>query len=138
MWNAWNRRSFHEASNSFTEWNTARARLGWSHPAAPSSPLVNTDSPGPAAAPGSAPQPKSHGPTQGTSAASDNNIFSHCIIAEDNNSFHSWDAGLQFLGDKEISRKLFELRDFTFTSTLPVGKDCKKILELHEKGLGPC
>jgi len=52
--------------------------------------------PGPAAATGSAPQPQSHGPAQGTFAASDNNIFSHCIIAEDNNSFHNWDAGLQF------------------------------------------
>ena len=40
-----------------------------------------------ATAPGSAPQPQSHGPTQGTSAASDNNIFSHCSIAEDNNFF---------------------------------------------------
>jgi len=82
--------------------------------------------PGPAAAPGSAPQPQSHGPAQSTSAASDNNIFSHCIIAEDNNSFHNWDAGLQFLSDKEISGKLFELRDFTFKSALPVGKDRTK------------
>jgi len=75
------------------EWNTARARQGWSHPDAPSSAPVNSDSPGPVAAPGSASQPQSHGPAQGTSAASDNNIFSHCIIADDNNSFHNWDAG---------------------------------------------
>jgi len=45
------------------------------------------------------------------------------IIAEENNSFHNWDAGLQFLTDNEISGKLFELRDFTFTLVLPVGKD---------------
>ena len=59
--------------------------------------------PGPAAAPESAPQPHSHGPAQGTSAAFDNNIFGHCTIVDDNNSFHNWDAGLQFLSDKEIS-----------------------------------
>jgi len=95
------------------------------------------DGSSPAAASGPAPQPQSHGPAQGTSAASDNNIFSHFIIAEDNNSFHNWDAGLQFLSDQETSGKLFELRDFTFTSMLPVGKDRTKILELHEKSLGP-
>ena len=78
------------------------------------------------AASGPAPQPQSHGPAQGTFAASDNNIFSRCIIAEDNNSFHNWDVGLQFLSDKEISGKLFELGDFTFTSALPVGKDRTK------------
>ena len=89
------------------------------------------------AASGPASRPQSHGPAQGTSAASDNNIFSHCIIAEENNSFHNWDAGLQFLSDKEISRKLFELRDFTFILALPVGKDCT-IRELHEKSLSPC
>ena len=55
-----------------------------------------------AAASGPASRPQSHGPAKGTSAASDNNIFSHCIIAEENNSFHNWDAGLQFLSDKEI------------------------------------
>jgi len=129
---------------AYTEWNTARARQGWSHTAAPSSAPVNFDSPGPAAAPGSAHQPQSHGPAQGTSAASDNNILSHCIIAEDNNSFHNWDAGLQFLSDKEISGKLFELRDFTFTSALPVGKDrtkfsscMKKVLDLADIFLDP-
>jgi len=52
--------------------------------------------------------------------------FSHCIIAEDNTSFHNWDVGLQFHSVKEISGKLFELRDFTFTSALPVGKDRTK------------
>jgi len=91
-----------------------------------------------ATAPGSAPQPQSHGPTQGTSAASDNNIFSHCIIPEDSNSFHNWDAGLQFLTDKKIFRKLLELRDFTFGFCAACGKGLYKILELHEKGLGPC
>jgi len=68
------------------------------------------DGSSPAVASGSAPQPQSHGPAQGTSAALDNNIFSQCIIVEENNSFHNWDAGLQFLSDKEISGKLFELR----------------------------
>ena len=114
--------AFMKLQPTYTEWNDARARQGWSHPAAPSSSPVNSNSPGPAAAPGSAPQPQSNGPAQGTSAASDNNIFGHCIMAEDNNSFHNWDAGLQFLSDKEISGKLFELRDFSFTSALPVGK----------------
>ena len=71
--------------------------------------------PGPAAAPGSAPQPQSHGPAQSTSAASDNNIFSHCIIAEDNNSFHNWVAGLQF-SDKEISGKFL---NFAISLLLP-------------------
>jgi len=33
---------------------------------------------------------------------------------------------LQFLSGKEISGKVFELRDFTFTSALPVGKDRTK------------
>jgi len=89
----------------------------------------------PAAASGPASQPQSPGPAQGTSAASDNNIFSHCIIAEDNNSLHSWDAGLQYLSDKEISGKLFELRDFTFTSALPVGKDCTKLASCMKKVL---
>ena len=58
---------------------------------------------------------------------------------EDNDSFHNWDAGLQFLSDKEISWKLFELRDFTLTSALPVGKDntnfascMKKVLVLAD------
>jgi len=60
------------------------------------------------------------------------------VIAQENNSFHNWDAGLQFLSDKEISGKLFELRDFTFTSALPVGKDRTKICELHEKSLSLC
>jgi len=89
----------------------------------------------PAAASGPAPQPQSHGPAQGTSAASDNDIFSHCIIAEDNTSFHNWDAGLQFLSDKEISGKLIELRDFTFTSALPVGKDRAKFSNCMKKVL---
>ena len=118
--------AFIKLQPAYTQWNDARALQGLSHPDAPSSAPVNSDFPGPAAAPGSAPQPQSNGPAQGTSAASDNNIFSHCIIAEENNSFHNWDAGLQFLSDKEISGKLFELRDFTFTSALPVGKDRKK------------
>jgi len=120
---------------AYTEWNAARARQGWSRSATPSSALVNSASPGPAAAPASAAQPQSNGPAQGTSAASDNNIFSHCIIAEDNNSFHNWDAGLQFLSDKEISRKLFELRDFTFTSALPVGKDRTQFASCMKKVL---
>ena len=59
--------------------------------------------PGPAAAPRSAPQPQSHGPAHGTSAASDHNIFGHCIIADANNSYHNWDVGLQFRSDKEIA-----------------------------------
>jgi len=67
------------------------------------------DGSSPAAAFGPASQPQSPGTAQGTSAASDNNIFSHCIIAEDNNSFHNWDAGLQFFSDKEISGKLVNL-----------------------------
>ena len=54
---------------------------------------------------------------------------------EDNNSFHNWDAGLQFLSDKEISWKFFELRDFTFTSALPVGKDCTKFSNCMKKVL---
>ena len=118
MWNAWNRRSFHGASKGLyrVEYCESASRL--ESPAAPSSAPVNSDSPGPAAAPGSASQPQSHGPAQVTSVASDNNIFSHCIIAEDNNSFHNCDAGLQFLSDKEISGKLFELRDFIFTRCL--------------------
>jgi len=93
--------------------------------------------PGPAAAPGFAPQPQSHGPAQGSFAASDNNNFSHCIIAEHNNSFHwhNWDAGLQFFSDKEISEKLFELRDFTFTSALPMGKDRTKFSSCMKKVL---
>ena len=91
------------------------------------------DGSSPAAASGPAPQPQSHGPAQGTSAASDNNVFSYCIIAEDNNSYHNWDAGLQFLSDKEISGKLFELRDFTFTSALPVGKDRTKFASCRKK-----
>ena len=61
--------------------------------------------------------------------------LSHCIIAEENNSFHNWDAGLQFLSDKEISGKLFELRDFTFTSALPVGKDRTKFASCMKKVL---
>ena len=89
----------------------------------------------PAAASGPASQPQSPGPAQGTSAASDNNIFSYCIIAEDNNSFHSWDAGLQFLSDMEISGKIFELRDVTFTSALPVGKDRTKFASCMKKVL---
>ena len=89
------------------------------------------------AASGPASRPQSHGPAQGTSAASDNNIFSHCIIAEENNSFHNWDAGLQFLSDKEISGKLFELR-FHFYFGAACGQGSHKIRELHEKGLGPC
>jgi len=93
------------------------------------------DNSSPAVASGPAPQPQSHVPAQGTCAASDNNIFSHCIISEDNTSFHNWDAGLQFLSDKEISRKLFELRDFTFTSTLPVGKDRTKFSNCMKKVL---
>lgn len=91
--------------------------------------------PGPAAAPTSAPQPQSHGPAHGTFAASDNNFFSHCIIAEDDNSFHNWDAGLQFLSDKEISGNLFKLRDFTFTSALPMGLDRTKFSNCMKKVL---
>ena len=79
--------------------------------------------------------PQSNGPAQGTSAASDNNIFGHCIMAEDNNSFHNWDAGLHFLSDKEISGKFFELCDFTFTSALPVGKDRTKFASCMKKVL---
>ena len=101
--------AFMKLQPAYTAWNDARARQGWSNPAAPSSAPVNSDSPGPPATPASASQPQSNGPAQGTPAASDNNIFSHCIIAEENNSFHNWDAGLQFLSDKEISGKLFEL-----------------------------
>jgi len=63
------------------------------------------------------------------------NIFRHCIIAEENNSFHNWDAGLQFLSDKEISGNFFELRDFTFTSALPVGKDSTKFASCMKKVL---
>jgi len=53
------------------------------------------------------------------------------------NSFHNWDAGLQFLSDnlKEISGKLFELRDFAFTSALPVGKDRTKFSSCMKKVL---
>jgi len=93
------------------------------------------DGSSPAAASGPAPQPQSHGTAQGTSAVSDNNIFSHCIIAEDNTSFHNWDVGLQFLSVKEISGKLFELRDFTFISALPVGKDRTKFSNCVKKVL---
>jgi len=93
------------------------------------------DGSSPAAASGPAPQPQSHGPAQDISAASDNNIFSHCIIAEDSASFHNWDAGLRFLSDKEISRKLFELRDFTFISALPVGKNRTKFSNCMKKVL---
>jgi len=103
--------AFMKLQPAYTDWSTVRTRQGWSHPATPSSAPVNSDSPGPAAAPGSAPQPQSHGPAQGTSPTSDNNIFSHCIIAGVDNSFHNWDVGLQFLTDKEISGKLFELRE---------------------------
>jgi len=127
--------AFMKLQMAYTEWNTARGRQGWSHQAAPPCAPVNFDSPGPAAAPESAPQPQSHGPAQGTSAASDNNIFNYCIIAEDNNSFHNWDAGLQFLSDKEISGKLFQLRGFTFTSALPVGKDRTKFSSCMKKVL---
>jgi len=127
--------AFMNLQPAYTDWNTARARQGWSHPAAPSSAPVNSDSPGPATAPGSAPQPQSHGPTQGTSTASDNNNVSLCIIAEDNNTFHNWDAGLQFLSDKEISGKLFELRGFAFTCVLPAGKDRTKFSNCMKKVL---
>ena len=58
---------------------------------ASSSPAVD---PGPAVPPGSFPQPQSHGPAHGTSTVSDHNIFGHCIIADANNSYHNWDAGL--------------------------------------------
>jgi len=52
---------------------------------------------------------------------------------------YNWDAGLQFLSDKEISVKLFELRDFTLTSALPVGKDRTKFAScIILKSLGPC
>jgi len=44
-------------------------------------------------------------------------------------------VGLQFLSDKEISEKLFELRDFTFTSALPVGKDRTKFSNCTKKVL---
>jgi len=128
-------KAFMKLQPAYTEWNAARACQGWSHPAAPSSALVNSDSPRPAAAPGSAPQPQSNGPAQGTCVASDNNIFRHCIIAEDNNSFHNWDAGLQFLSDNEISVKLFEPHDFTFTSALPVGKVPTKFASCMKKVL---
>jgi len=82
-----------------------------------------------------APQPLPHGPSQGLFAASENNIFRHCIIASDNNSFHTWDAGLQFLSYKEISGNLFELRNFTFTSALPIGKDRTIFLNCMRKVL---
>jgi len=110
-------------------------------PSASSSRLIGQgqaapDCSSPATASGPAPQPQSHGPALGTSAASDNNIFSHCIIAGDNTSFHNWDAGLQFLSDQEISKKLFELHDdFTFTSALPVGKDHTKFTNCMKKVL---
>jgi len=77
----------------------------------------------PVAAPGPAPQPLPHGPSQDLFAAYENTIFRHCIVASDNNSIHNWDAGLQFLSDKEHSGNLFELRNFTFTSALLIGKD---------------
>ena len=50
-------------------------------------------------------------------------------------SYHNWDAGLQFLSDKEFARKLFELRDFTFTSALPMGKDRSKFASCLKKVL---
>ena len=70
-----------------------------------------------------------------TFTASVNNIFSHCIFAEDNNSYHNWDAGLQFLGDKEISGNLFALRDFNFTSALPLCKERTKFSNCVKKVL---
>jgi len=36
--------AFMKLQPAYTEWNTARARQGWSQPAAPSSALVNSDS----------------------------------------------------------------------------------------------
>ena len=42
---------------------------------------------------------------------------------------------LFFLNDKEISRKLFELRDVTFISALPVGKDRTKFASCMKKVL---
>jgi len=42
---------------------------------------------------------------------------------------------LQFLSVKDLSRKLFELRDFTFTSALPVGKDSTKFSNCVKKVL---
>jgi len=36
--------AFMKLQPAYTEWNAARARQGWSHPAAPSSALVNSDS----------------------------------------------------------------------------------------------
>jgi len=89
----------------------------------------------PVVASGSAPQPQSHGPAHGTSPASDHNIFGHCIIADASNSYHNWDAGLQFLSDEEFAGKLFELHDFTFTSALPVGKDHPKFASCLKKVL---
>ena len=40
-----------------------------------------------------------------------------------------------FLSDKETSGKLFELRDFTFTSALPMGKDRTKFSSRMKKVL---
>jgi len=42
---------------------------------------------------------------------------------------------LQFFSVKELSRKLFELRDFTFTSAMPVGKDRTKFSNCVKKVL---
>ena len=42
---------------------------------------------------------------------------------------------MQFLSDKEISGKLCELRDFTFTSALPVGRDRTKYSSCMKKFL---
>jgi len=36
--------AFMKVQLAYTEWNAARARQGWSHPAAPSAALVNSDS----------------------------------------------------------------------------------------------
>jgi len=74
---------FMKLQQAYTEWNTASARQGWSHPAAPSSAPVNSDFPGTVAAPGSAPQPHSHGAAQGTSAAFDRcPLFSFCMASK--------------------------------------------------------
>jgi len=44
-------------------------------------------------------------------------------------------SGLQFFSVKELSGKLFDFRDFTFTSALPVGKDRTKFSNCVKKVL---
>jgi len=84
-------------------------------PAPARSPPLAAQDPGPLS--------QSDGLAESPCDSSDNNILRHCIIARDNNSFHAWDAGLQFLSDTEISVNLFDVLHYTFTSMLPLGKD---------------